>query len=400
MNHIVKRIRNAVLVLPDRLFQGDLLLEDGRIREIVDEPVGAPGSAEEGVVNAEGCYVIPGLIDMHSDAIEKEMQPRPNTLFPLRMSFFDLEKKLAGGGITTMFHSLSLTGGTGLRDNETMANTVKAIAALAEERYMIRHRVHVRYELTNLDGLPIVHRLLDQHVVGLLSLMDHTPGQGQFSQPGAYENYMMRSYGIQGKEADDMVARLRQKQQLIDWRAVAELARKAADSGIPIASHDDDSIERAESMKRLGVTIHEFPISLEVAAYCAHAGYSVCVGAPNIVRGMSHSHNLSAMEAIEARAATMICSDYLPTALLPAVWKAAEAIGSLPQAVRYATLHPAEALRLSDDYGSIEVGKMADLVVVAVEADFPRVKRTIVGGQLVYEVNDAITCAREAIRIE
>jgi alpha-D-ribose 1-methylphosphonate 5-triphosphate diphosphatase len=392
MKHPAIVITGCKLVLPDSTTEGTVWIEDGRIVRV---ETGASGHnpvdlARDGsfvLLHAEGSYLLPGLIDLHSDAIEKEIQPRPNTHFPLAMSHFELEKKLAGCGITTMYHAISLSDGVGVRSNDTVREIAHAITTFRKKTALIRHRIHLRYELTNLEGISLVNDMMEQDLIDLLSYMDHTPGQGQFSAPGSYENYMKKTYGGDESEIQELVEMISENQKRLDWEALNRLALRASERGIRLASHDDDSPDKVNQVVRLGAVISEFPVNLETAFYAKSLGMHVCVGAPNVVRGSSHSNNMRAMDAILAGAADMLCSDYVPSAMLAAIFLLGERHMPLHEAVRLATLHPAQALGLDDAWGSVEAGKQADLILVELHEGYPLVRATIVDGIIVYQTD-------------
>lgn len=382
-------ICNGILVLPDGVREGDLLIEGERILEILPKGQALTWTEEhDQMIDATGQYVMPGLIDMHSDAIEKEIQPRPNTFFPLHMSFYELEKRLAGNGITSIFHSVSLADGVGVRNDRMVVEIIEAIKMYREHRSMINHLVHLRYELTNLPGLAVVADLLQRGLIDLLSYMDHTPGQGQFKAPGTYEQYVMKTYGLKDQEAKDMVERLLSWQKQIDWAELGKIAAEAKARGISIASHDDDSTQKVNAVLEFGASISEFPVTLEAALCAKEKNLHVCVGAPNVVRGHSHSNNMRAIDAIRHGAADILCSDYHPSSLIHAVYHLFREEGlDLSDAVRMVTMNPARALGKDHEIGSIEVSKKADLILVDVQEGYPLVRKTMVGGEVVYQVD-------------
>lgn len=374
-------IRNVRLVLPKRIVHGHVLLGNGVIEHIeLDE------LSDTGIEMIEGhdMYLMPGIIDMHCDAIEKEVEPRPNTLIPLQLALNELEKKLAAAGVTTMYHSLSVGTGLSLRGNELMRNMVDTIERYKQMETLIRHRLHLRYELSHFEGMPIAERLIDAGKVEYFSLMNHGPEQGQYKRPGAFEAYVMKNQGVTREEVVDIVAQLRAKQARIDWRAVRSLVDRVISKGLKVASHDDDSLQQVDDAIKLGATVSEFPLNLETASYAIQNGMSVCVGAPNVIRGGSHEHNMSALAALKSGAANIICSDYAPSLLLPAAFKLVDEGLALHEAINMVTLNPAKALGVDTAYGSIEVGKKADLLLVHCKDDYPSIRKTIVNGQIVY----------------
>lgn len=386
------RIKDGLVVLPDSVVSADILIVDGRIARI-DEP-SAPvvlrEQASDGVleVDASGAWVLPGLVDIHCDTIEKEAEPRPNTLFPLDMAFLNFERKLAGHGITTMLHSLSLGIGLSLRGEHLVEEMIRRIVAHREQRAMIRHGIHLRYEVSHLTGMQLAARLIEEGLLDYISLMDHAPGQGQYRKPGAFERYVMKNQGVNVEEVAVIVDDLQSRRSQVDWTKLREMTAHARSKGIAIASHDDDSVDAVQHSMSYGAHVSEFPLNLETARYAKSQGLGVCVGAPNVVRGGSHDGNLRAIDAIKAGAADILCSDYHPASLLHAVFALEEEGVQLHEAVSLATLRPAAAVGKGDQLGSIEPGKYADLIIVRQVGGVPLVERTITGGSVVYAAQD------------
>ncbi|WP_053374374.1 alpha-D-ribose 1-methylphosphonate 5-triphosphate diphosphatase [Paenibacillus sp. FJAT-27812] len=382
-------VTNGKIVLPDQAVEAAVAVVDGRIDAILEDEAAVENWMRQfpdpNVIDAKQHYVLPGLIDIHCDAIEKEIQPRPNTLFPLDMAMLEFERKLPVHGITTMYHSLSLGVGLSLRGDHLLTGMVDHINSYRSKRSIVRNRIHLRFEVSHLAGMPIVERYLNENAIDYLSFMDHSPGQGQYREPGSFERYVMKNQGVGVEEVRAIVEDLVKRRQLVNEEHLLQLSSLAVQRGIAIASHDDDSVQKVEESARYGVSVCEFPINLETAKHAAERGLRVCVGAPNVVRGASHDKNLRAVDAISAGAADIICSDYHPSSMLAAVFKLAdEGIAALPAAVRMASLHPAQALGAGSELGSVEIGKAADLIIVDRYEGLPWVTNTIVGGQVVY----------------
>jgi alpha-D-ribose 1-methylphosphonate 5-triphosphate diphosphatase len=378
-------IPGGTIVLPDQTLLGSLLIQDGRIEAIVPaEQTDGVHSAHR-VIDAHGMYVVPGLIDTHSDAIEKEIEPRPGSRFPMEMAFYELEKKLVGHGITTIYHGLSMSGGVGPRSDEVVEQALQAFYRLAQERPLIRHRLHLRYEVLNFPAIDIARKHIHNGSIHLLSLMDHSPGQGQYRAPGSYETYVTKTHGVQGEAARAKAQQMVENHKQIDWQVLKQLARSAILAGIPVASHDDDTFEKVDLMLDCGVSVCEFPMNLKTAIYASERGLQVSVGAPNVVRGSSHGKNMSALDAINAGAAHIICSDYYPSAMLASVFRLIHEGMDMAKAFRMVTLNPARALKIDQDLGSIEIGKCADLLLIEVYDGYPLVRKALVHGEIVYQ---------------
>jgi alpha-D-ribose 1-methylphosphonate 5-triphosphate diphosphatase len=384
-------IRNGNVVLEDGIVHAAIAVKDGIIDEVLTDEASLHeyenryGEDDLARIDAAGRYILPGLIDIHNDAIEKEVQPRPGTLFPLKMSFLEFERKMPIHGITTMYHSLSLGVGLSLRGDHLLTELVELIHNYRGSRSIIRNRIHLRYEVSYLTGYPIAQQYIENQMIDYLSFMDHSPGQGQYRAPGSFERYVMKNQGVGIDEVHTIVEELLMRRRQIDWEKLRQLGKLAGQQGIALASHDDDSIEQVELSREFGVSVTEFPINMETAKHASKSGLFVCVGAPNLVRGASHDHNLRAIDVITEGAASIICSDYHPSALLTAIFILVEkGIVELPEAVRMATLYPAQALGIADLYGAIAPGKAADLIIVDQYDGHPWVTQTIVGGKTVY----------------
>ncbi len=381
-------IYNADIILPERIIRGSILIDGNRICEV--EESGLPrvyGHPDIKMVDAEGCYVMPGLIDIHCDAIEKEMQPRPNTMFPIDMAFYELEKKLAMSGITTMYHSLCLSDEWGVRDKDMVLRIISSINRLKKRRAMINHKIHIRYELTFLDGVSILESMIREKKIDFMSFMDHTPGQGQFKNAEELKNFTIQAYGRAEKEVEALLDKSVLYQSRIDWPRLIGLAKLARTKGIRLASHDDDTMDKIETLLTCEGVVSEFPVNLDTAVYAKSKGVQICVGAPNIIRGRSHNNNMKAIDAITSNAADIVCSDYLPGAMLPSLFNLTREGLKLTESVKMATSNPARALGIEQEVGAVEPGKYADLIIVELDQDYPVVRQTLVGGITVYQAN-------------
>ncbi len=378
-------VTNGQLVLPDRVVSGgELLLEDGLIRH-AGRAGEHRGRVADRVIDAQGGYVLPGFIDLHSDAIEKELEPRPGAFFSPELAFSELEKKLAGQGITTMYHSFSFAGAEwGVRQDNGAAECIRRMAEQAAPAALIRNKIHLRFEITNYKAVELIRGLVFDGLVDLLSFMDHTPGQGQYPTVESYRRYMEKTYHSTIDEIEKLLAVKAEGRSRAE-ESIGVLALSAQAAGVPLASHDDDDAARIEYYKTRGVTVSEFPINLAAAKAARGLGVDVCVGAPNIVRGGSTGNGMAAIDAITAGAANILCSDYYPPAILHAVFKLAAGPLSLPEATAMATSAPARALGL-DGFGSLAEGGVGDAIIVQLRGEVPVVTTTIVGGLPVYDV--------------
>lgn len=367
------------IVLPNRVIEnGALAIEDGLIAEIAEAPV------TDGI-KAPGHTLYPGFIDMHGDMIELELEPRPRVDFPMDVAVAHLDARLAASGVTTAYAGVSFSRSAKDGERRSFEHTSNIIRALKDSLNGLRvdHRIHARFDMTYTDAIAALEGLLDAGAVDLVSVMDHTPGQGQYRNLEKLVAYRAHGQGISEAQARaDIEARMdaaMPTEQLLETlNAVSRLCRAG---GIAMASHDDDTVEKTNLMADIGAVISEFPVTMEAARTAMERGLMIAMGAPNAMRGQSYSGNLSARAAHAAGLLQILAADYHPAAILPAIKALAEQDpDGLPGAVRLASANPAKALGLTDR-GEISNGKLADLVLVD-----PRgcVAATLRAGQMVY----------------
>ena len=376
-------LSNFRIVLADRVIDGGALrIEDGVIAEISETPVANAN------VEGDGILLMPGMIDMHGDMIEREIEPRPGVRMPMEMGLRDLDVKLASSGITTAYASLSFAPGSTyghMRSYDFTSEMIRAVIA-ARPTLLIDHRVHARFEVTFPAALSVVKELVGEGSVDLVSLCDHTPGQGQYRDLDLQAANMSKNKGIPLEAATEQLQqRIRDRRETAgDMTATLRaITQYCALHGVPVASHDDDTIEKVSFMDLLGATISEFPVTLEAAQEAHRRGMLNAMGAPNALRGQSYSGNLSAREAHAAGVLDLLAADYHPSAMLPAVLvlSKTDALG-LAGAARLTSLNPARALGL-EDRGEIRAGMRADLMIAS-DAGVGRVHATLSNGRPVF----------------
>jgi len=345
-------LTGARLVLPDRVLPlGSVRLEGGRIAEVREGRVA-------GGLPLEGLTLVPGMVDLHGDSLERELEPRPGVLLPLEVALEAWEARMLGAGITTAYVAVSFwEGASGIRALKQSLELVEGLV-LARPSLALDLRVHVRYEVSRPEGEWAVVWALERGLVDLLSFMDHTPGQGQFRDLEAYVAYMSRWLG---RSPEEVAGDLRPRR--VAWERLEGLAARAR-GRVPLASHDDDTPEKVALMARLGVRISEFPLTLEAARAAQERGLWVVMGAPNALRGGSHNGHLSAVEALRAGVASALATDYLPAAALRAAFALADwGVLPLERAIALVTLAPAQAAGLHDR-GALLPGYRGDLVAL------------------------------------
>ncbi len=385
-------IYNATVVLEDSILQnGAVLLKDRFIEKVFSESDLLGSHRFPRRIDAAGAYVLPGFIDTHSDDLEKVIQPRPQSMIDFEIAMREQEKQLVNSGITTMYHSISAHDGQrkiSIRSPENMHKIGALIKAFGEDDSIIRHRFHCRYDMGNISGYDMLLDFIRKKEIHYLSFMDHTPGQGQYRDVEFFKNHIMGNT-IDDKEKDRYLAE-RMNQPKLKRESVKKAADMAFEAGIPVASHDDDTIEKLDYVTReLHATVSEFPVEIEIAKEARRRGMQVVVGAVNILMGRSHvASNLSALEAIREGSADILVSDYFPPSILHAIFKLYHGgVATLPQAVKMATLNPARAMLVGDSLGSIQAGKCADLVLVSMKGNVPMVTSVFVDGVQVSHLN-------------
>ncbi len=377
-------IKNGRIVTPESIIDNKvLLIEDGYILDFADDCIGA-----EKIIDAHGRYIMPGFIDVHSDKIEQFIQPRPTSEMDFELALKECERELLHMGITTIYHSLSLQkdeffGKAPLRTKENVKKISDLIENIHNRYHLIHHRFHLRIEIDNPDAMEIAMEMIKSRKVHEISFMDHSPGQGQYRNLEIYERAITPYHG---KEIESVgmagILEYHQNKEMLSTAQMRDLTELAHQNGIPVASHDDDTKEKLKINKAIGVDISEFPILIDTAKAAQREGFYTVVGAPNILLGGSHSGNMSAAEAICEGCADILCSDYYPPAILHSIFVMSEKYDiPLWEMVNKATLVPAKAMMIDADYGSIEAGKKADLLIIDVLDGYPVITHVLVDGR-------------------
>lgn len=376
-------VKNAIIVLPDRVIEGDISVADGKIAAIGER---FSGSATQ-VIDAGRGHVIPGIIDLHGDDIEFEigaLGPKASARrMPVDLGLIQSDKNAAGWGITTKFHAIAYFEEESKgRSKRLSSEIMDSIARLAEaEHLLVDHWVDLRYEITGDPTYTLA--ALEHPRVKAVSLMDHTPGEGQFATSEAYKALNRQLTAADEEEFDRILAEKRARQHL-KWDHVARVCERARLLGLLIASHDDHTPEKVEAMAAHGCRLAEMPVRLDAAQKAKALGLKVSMAAPNIVRGGSSSGNLNAVNALEAQALDSLCSDYhLPSLLTAGDILLKQGLVSWPELAALLAANAADALGLVDR-GRIEPNKRADLAVIRTELGFPIIQATIAKGQIAY----------------
>lgn len=366
--------------------EGIVLFDKGGIVSINDPR--AVDMADE-LIDVQGSFIMPGLVDLHSDALEKCIEMRPGVFFDHKFAIQNLDRRLAASGITSFCHAISFgEGEMGLRSLKEADKLLRLVKDFSDSgRSCVRHYVHARYEIGTINSTDYVENLLDAGLLDMVSVMDHTPGQGQFRDLESFSNYYGKTYALTKQQLDTMVDRKR-KRQAEGWAAICSLIEKVVDHGIPVMSHDDDTSEKIELLHRLGVTASEFPVTMEAASAAMKNNMKVFMGAPNMIRGISSNGHLTASETVKNRLCTGFISDYYPESLVQSPFVAEKQVGlDMSEAFRFVTSAPGEYLKPSGSAGRLKEGLPADIIIVTPSGDWAAVERTFVSGLCVYRAH-------------
>lgn len=368
------RLANAEVVTPEARFRGAITVEDGIIAAVED---GA--KVPTGAIDCRGELLLPGLVDLHTDHCERHAVPRPGVHWDTLQAAVAHDAQVAAAGITTVFDSLVV----GLRDaDQTRRDLLGAIMAAVQKGealglFRAQHLLHLRCEVTDPTLLDQIAPHMDHPLLQLVSVMEHTVGQRQFPDAEKYREILVKLFNVPEDQVEERFRRDAEASRTFAPTYREAVCRMAAERGIAVAAHDDETLAHVEEAARLGMTISEFPTTLLAAEAARARGMVTVMGAPNVVKGGSHSGNLSAIELARAGLLDVLASDYVPVSLLAATLRlAAPDIGvPLPEAVNMASLNAARAAGL-EDRGAIAPGKRADLIRVRL-VDGHAVVRTV-----------------------
>ena len=353
-------LKNARIVLRDRIVEGAAVLRGGSIEAI---ETASPASGED----MDGDYLIPGLVELHTDHLEGHYAPRPGVRWDSIAAVQAHDAQIAGSGITTVFDAVRVGADADSKDlgHETRTLTDAISAARQEGRLRADHFIHLRCEISAVDVVGEARPFISEGIAQLVSVMDHTPGQRQFTQMAKFKEYYQGKSGMSDEALEDFVSERRRQHAVYSGPNRMEVIRLCHEAKTVIASHDDATAAHVDEAIADKVAIAEFPTTVEAARASHDAGMKVLMGAPNLVRGGSHSGNVSAEELARLGVLDILSSDYVPFSLIHAAFQLPERVSeiALPEAVRTVTETPAHAAGLTDR-GSIEPGLRADLVRV------------------------------------
>jgi len=365
-------LTNARVVLRDRIIDGTVYTRDGRIVAVDDAVTQSPGA-----IDCDGDYLLPGMVELHTDNLERHFTPRPKVHWHPVAAVMAHDAQMAAAGITTVFDAIACgdvgQGFSRIKHLDEMLAALEATQARGHLR--ADHKIHLRCEVSWSEAATTFESLLDDELLLVVSVMDHSPGQRQFTREDKYRDYFMGKHGMTAAEMDAFTARQLEASALYsdpNRKAIAEHCRRR---GLVLASHDDATLAHVAEAEVLGVDFSEFPTTQEAAEAAHRADMRVLMGAPNLVRGVSHSGNVSAGTLAQAGCLDILSSDYVPVSLMHGVFMLTRApYGmALPDAVAKASTVPAAVVGL-EDRGAIESGRRADLVRVLDTGDVPVIR--------------------------
>ncbi|MBC8728805.1 alpha-D-ribose 1-methylphosphonate 5-triphosphate diphosphatase [Paraburkholderia sp. UCT2] len=374
-------IRNARVVTRDEEFTGTLRIENG---VIVDLERGTTSAAEAEDWN--GDYLLPGLVELHTDNLEKHLAPRPGVRWNIDAALVIHDAQVAAAGITTVFDSLRIgaRSDVDMHSRDLQTQCVEALARLSAcELLRAEHFLHLRCEIAAPDVVNVFDSLCTHPLLRLASVMDHTPGQRQWHDRDQWRRWQERHGKLTDEHFAAVIAELSDGQERFADRHRREIVARCMELGVPVASHDDTVIEHVEQAAAEGIVLAEFPTTRIAAQAAREHGIATIMGAPNVVRGGSHSGNVSAIELAKAGLLDILSSDYVPSSLLTAAFELVGKAGwTLPRAMATVSAQPARAVGL-DDRGAIAPGLRADFVRVRMHDALPVPRATYRAGERV-----------------
>lgn len=358
-------LANARLVLADEVILGSIRLQDGCISAIDTGPTTAADATAE-VIDCGGDLVMPGLIELHTDNLERHIQPRPRVGWPHQAAILAHDAELSSVGITTVFDALRVGSVTNAATNygeyaRELANEILDLRAQGALR--ISHFLHLRAEVCSETLVDEMAKFGPDDSIGIVSLMDHTPGERQFRDLSKLRDYVCGKHGLSDEGFDAHVASQRAIRARLGDLHEATAVAEARRYGATLASHDDTTADQVATSASHGAHFAEFPTTVEAARACHAQGILVMMGAPNLIRGGSHSGNVAAADLAQADLLDILSSDYVPSSLLSAAVMLGDLWGNMARGIATVTDAPARATGLSDR-GRIAIGARADVIRV------------------------------------
>ncbi len=375
-------IKAGSVLMPDGTFvETDLKISNGFI-----DTIGDFSASKLQSINASGLRVLPGAVDLHGDAFERQIMPRPGVAFPLDMALFETDRQLVSNGITTAFHGITYSWEPGLRGRDITIELIECLERL-RSNFFCSTKFHLRFETYNLEAVEEIENWLDGKRIDFLAFNDHMPSMLRKIETGQSLARFVERTGLTAEQFIALTKKLSDRKEEVK-PAIKRLSRRALDSGIPMASHDDETSKQREFFNKIGCKIAEFPETEEAINEAGRLQNNIILGAPNIIRGGSHmgASGLSATDNIRKGLGNILCSDYYYPSLInaPAVLAKKE-IMDFSSGWDMISKNAAYAANLFDR-GEIVEGKRADLVLLDVTAPrYSRLAATIVAGNIVYQ---------------
>lgn len=371
-------IRNARIVTAGETFSGCIVIDGDRIHA-----VDTGGSSLSQAEDWEGDWLVPGLVELHTDNLEKHLVPRPGVIWNATSATVTHDAQCAAAGITTVLDSIVIgdmdQGGT---RSQTYEASIEALHACRRAELMrVEHLLHLRCEVSAPDIIENFDRYVDDELVEMVSVMDHTPGQRQWRDLEKYRRYTERNGSMRDSEYESLVAERVEQQRLFAAAHRRHIVAACNELAIPLASHDDTELEHVELAREERVVMSEFPTTVHAAQAAREAGMAIIMGGPNLVKGGSHSGNVSAAELARRDLLDIMSSDYVPVSLIQSAFLLRDQLGwSMPKAIAAVTLNPAHVVSLRDR-GEIAPGKRADIIRVRETGGMPVVRGTWCAGE-------------------
>ncbi|MDA9314574.1 alpha-D-ribose 1-methylphosphonate 5-triphosphate diphosphatase [Alphaproteobacteria bacterium] len=374
-------LTNTNIILSNKIIYGSVKIRNGCISEIDDQPT----SIKNGI-DLEGDFLLPGLIELHTDNLERHCVPRPSVLWPFRSAVISHDAEIASAGITTVFDAIAVGGAMLNKDRDTvLIDAADAVRdAVTDKVLRVDHYLHMRCEVASTNVIELFNNFCEEPLVQLVSLMDHTPGERQFVDEAKLKVYYQGKYGLSDSEFDKMVIERKELQAKYSKKHRLEISSICKNIGVTTATHDDATETHIKEAITLGATICEFPTTVAAASAASKAGMSTIMGGPNVVRGGSHSGNVSAADLSDKGLLDALSSDYVPSSLLYGAFLLSDKQGlSLPEAIATVTTNPARMANFNDR-DEIKAGLRADLIQVKQCTDgAPIVRKTFKLGERV-----------------
>lgn len=384
----MKYLYNGKIVCVDKVLDGyAIYIFDNKIHSIIPE-CDMDSSIEK--IDCGGAYILPGLVDIHCDYLERVIVPRKGIIFDTEFALRHFDKELLAHGITTIFHSISIANSTITNKKRTLSVEqmlhIGEIITKSASDLCINHKYHARLELNTTEAVDRIMLMIEDGDIDLFSIMNHTPGQGQYHDLEQFKHEIFKQYGAISSQKQFEVIEQCTSKTILSNEKLLDVINRCHAFNIPIAYHDVDCEEVLSFMDRNDINISEFPLNDKSSISSYKHGFFNVVGSPNVLLGGSHNNNLSATETIKKGHANVLCSDYFPCTLLDAIFYLKNIGVNICHAVNLATYYPAKATGMSN-YGLIDIGAQADLIVVC-DDKYPIVKKVFINGIQKYQLGE------------